>query len=420
MSSFPFSLSAAQESTAHHRHQASLETILDFNVDPLTATEQADADLTFNQLISHAEPLQGTTPYMRATLVRLTYEHCRSKDAFLRQFFMFINGDGYNDHDHDNEDAQNHKPHPSFERGLAKFHGFASQTAPTPLKREAENAIDSFAEHIFQHFFLPMKAAGAKTQQPSKASSTGPALENVIGSSARLSTLRRDCLIRDHHRCVVTRAFDLSEAISRDEKNRLEDDDGRPLDPDSEVFNELEVAHIIPHSIMSAKSTDGELQLSESKKTALSILNMFDPGVVHLIEGPNIDQPFNAISLTSSAHKHFGLFRISFEALSNDPSHPQPRHTYRIHASQKLISSTFKLPVTRTLLMSPNHTIDPPSPKLLALHRAITIILELSAAAGYVDRIIRHMEEVAVRSDGSAELGRIVTLRMGGWLDGVA
>ncbi|KAK2798287.1 hypothetical protein FQN50_008892 [Emmonsiellopsis sp. PD_5] len=416
MSSFSFPLSAASgESVAHNRHQASLERVLDFATTPLTAAEQREAETTFSQLISHAESLQGTSPYKKATLVRLTYEHSRSKDTFLQQFFLFVDGDNIDD-----DDIQDLEPQPSFEQGLMRFHGFTSQSAPASLKREAEAAIDSFAEHLFQHFFLPMKAAGAKTQQPSRASSTGPALENVIGSSARLSTLRRDCLIRDHHRCVVTRVFDGSEAISRAEKDpmNVKDDEGHPLDSSLDVFDELEVAHIIPHSIMSAKSDDGELQLSKSKMTALSILNMFEPGVVRLIEGPNIDRPFNAISLAPHVHKNFGLFRITFEALHGDPS--QLNHTYKIQAPRPFISNMFKLPVTRTLFLSPNHTIDPPSPQLLALHHAIGTILELSAAGEYVDRIIRHMDEVTVRSDGSAELGRIVTLRMGGWLAGVA
>lgn len=139
---------------------------------------------------------------------------------------------------------------------------------------------------------------------------------------------------------------------------------------------------------------------------------MFDPGIVHLIEGSSIDRPTNAISLRSDARKRFGRFRISFEALDEE------RHTYRIHGRGETTSRTFSLPVTRTLLLSPNRTIDPPSAKLLALHRVIAVILELSAAGEYIDRIIRHMEEIWVRSDGSVELGRILALKLDGWHDG--
>lgn len=143
---------------------------------------------------------------------------------------------------------------------------------------------------------------------------------------------------------------------------------------------------------------------------------MFDPDVIHLIEGSNIDRPSNAISLAADLHTCFGLFKLTFEAVDSITS---TDHTYTINSSNALVRSSYNLPVTRALLLSPHHTIDPPSVKLLALHRAIARILELSAAGTYIDRIIRDMEEVWVRSDGSAELGRIVGLKLGGWLDGV-
>ncbi|EGE05178.1 hypothetical protein TEQG_04196 [Trichophyton equinum CBS 127.97] len=303
---------------------------------------------------------------------------------------------------------------PSFERGLARCAGFSSQSSAAQ-KQEAESVMNSFAEHLFSSFFLPMKAAGSKTPQASAASLSAPAIDNIVGTPARLSVLRRDCLIRDHHRCVVTRQFDLTEAIERgDGDSEPKDDDGRPL---AGTLARLEVAHIIPHSIMSSKTVDGEPELSASKKTALSILNMFDPGVIHLIEGSNIDRPSNAISLAADLHTCFGLFKLTFEAVDSVTS---TDHTYTINSSNALVRSSYNLPVTQTLLLSPHHTIDPPSVKLLALHRAIARVLELSAAGAYIDRIIRDMEEVWVRSDGSAELGRIVGLKLGGWLDGVA
>lgn len=108
-----------------------------------------------------------------------------------------------------------------------------------------------------------MKSAGAKTAQPSVASLSAPALENAVDTPARLSTLRRDCLIRDHNRCVVTRTFNIDEAIEREEKppGNYMDDDGQSLTSELQPFSDLEVSHIIPHSIMSAKTVDGEPQL---------------------------------------------------------------------------------------------------------------------------------------------------------------
>lgn len=144
---------------------------------------------------------------------------------------------------------------------------------------------------------------------------------------------------------------------------------------------------------------------------------MFDPGVIHLIEGSNIDCPSNALTMTAEAHRSISDFKIYFEAMDTSI---YPNHTYKIHSSDDGASLFFNLPATRTLFLSPNHTIDPPSSKLLAIHRAISVILHLSGAGKHIDQIIHHMEEVWVRSDGSVELGHIVSLKLGGWLDGVA
>ncbi|KKZ62100.1 hypothetical protein EMCG_03394 [[Emmonsia] crescens] len=395
---------ASRELAAHHRHQTSLEQVLDFSEALLTTAELAQADDIFNKLINHCEPLQSNKPYKKVTLVRLTYEHSRSKDTFLRQFFTYFE---------DTQDQNSQGP-PTFEHGLSKFLSFNSQAA-LARKREAEEAIDSFAEYLFDNFFLPMRAAGMKTPQPTPASLSAPSIENVVGTPARLSTLRRDCLTRDHNRCVITRAFNLNVAFEREEQDpsSSKDDDNQPLIFDHGQLARLEVAHIIPHSIISATIIDGQLQLSESKKTALLILNMFDPGVIHLIEGLNINHSSNALTLTTEAHACFGHFKIFFEVM-DDSIHP--KHTYKIHSLNRGASLYFKLPMTRTLLLSSNHIVDPPSLKLLALHRAIAIILHLSAAGEYIAQIIHDSEQAWVRSDGSAELGRIVSLSLQGWL----
>ncbi|KAK2736206.1 hypothetical protein FQN55_001738 [Onygenales sp. PD_40] len=406
MADHSFWLPTSQESSVDHRHQAVLDGGLDFSPPSLSAAEQAQAQAVITSLFNHCEPLQSSTPYKKATLVRLTYEQCRSADLFLQQFFIYFDGFCCSSGDTAIQ--------PSFNQGLARCAGFSPQS-PATQKQEVESVMDSFAEYLFNNFFLPMKAAGSKTPQASAESLSAPTIDNVVGTPARLSVLRRDCLTRDRHRCVVTRQFDVTEAIKRGDRDaEPKDDDDRPL---AGPLARLEVAHIIPHSIMSSKTTDGRPELSASKRTALSILNMFDPGVIHLIEGSNIDRPSNAISLASDLHTCFGLFKLTFEPVGSTTS---TDHTYTINSSNALVRSSYNLPVTRELLLSPNRTINPPSVKLLALHRSIAHILELSAAGTYIDRIIRDMEEVWVRSDGSAELGRIVWLKLGGWLDGMA
>lgn len=54
------------------------------------------------------------------------------------------------------------------------------------------------------------------------------------------------------------------------------------------------------------------IKKSESKKAAIAILNMCDVGVIHVIEGTDIDRPRNALTLTLEMHKPFGNFDIFF------------------------------------------------------------------------------------------------------------
>ena len=139
---------------------------------------------------------------------------------------------------------------------------------------------------------------------------------------------------------------------------------------------------------------------------------MFDSGVVYLIEGNDIDRPRNAVTLTHDLHNLFGNFDIFFEPL------PDQEHTYRIQSFLHPMVIR-DLPVVRTLYLTENRTIEPPSLRLLALHCAIAHILHLSAAADYITKILKDMEWKDTRADGSTELGRIIALRLGGWSEAV-
>ena len=77
-------------------------------------------------------------------------------------------------------------------------------------------------------------------------------------------------------------------------------------------------------------------------------------------------------------------------------------------------------PLFRTLYLTTTRTIDPPSPRLLAVHRAIARILHLSAAGGYINRILEDLDKKDTKTDASTELGHLVELRLGGWWNGVA
>lgn len=111
-----------------------------------------------------------------------------------------------------------------------------------------------------------MKASTRRTPQPSPAFHSAVervqagGVQGFTGTPDRVSALRGACLIRDRHRCVISRSFDLAEATNRIRiagGNGARDDDGNPFREDDSLVA-LEVAHILPHSLM---KTDAESEL---------------------------------------------------------------------------------------------------------------------------------------------------------------
>jgi hypothetical protein len=129
---------------------------------------------------------------------------------------------------------------------------------------------------------------------------------------------------------------------------------------------------------------------------------MFNPGAVQLINGTDIDRPMNALTLTHDLHTLFGNFELAFEPVQDQ------LHTYKIdYVTTNRMLRGHNLPVTRTLYTNPYRNIEPPSPQLLEIHRAIGHILHLSAAGEYVNEFIRDMEDLEegeVCSNGSTRI----------------
>lgn len=274
-----------------------------------------------------------------------------------------------------------------------------------------------------------MRASSVKTPQVTPTSLSLSQTPTQLGTKQRVSILRKACLVRDHHRCVISRKFDIVEARKRFQENGgdAKDDDGNLLSNEPPGwFQHLEVAHILPHSLTTIGQGESELvrwcrqrlpasgtnsSQSESKMNVFRILDMFDPGLSHRLDGPNIDRSVNALTLTLDYHRLFGEFQIYFEPTGA----PLEYRIDSLENSPFLRDPLF--PVTRKLTLSPNQTIDPPDPRLLSVHSAIAHIMKLSGAGDYIERVIRDMQEVDVQADGSTNLGYMMGLRFNGWLN---
>jgi hypothetical protein len=77
-----------------------------------------------------------------------------------------------------------------------------------------------------------------------------------------VAALRGECLKRDRYRCVISGTFDDAEArkrVEREGDDEAKDDDGHKLKNEAGAFTALEVAHILPHSLMNVSGGGAEL-----------------------------------------------------------------------------------------------------------------------------------------------------------------
>lgn len=98
-----------------------------------------------------------------------------------------------------------------------------------------------------------------------------PTAEEPTPVYSRRKTLREVCLLREKNRCPGSELFNETEAFNRWERfgGRLVDDDGNEMDLRGN-FTHLEVAHIIPISLMMSPK-DKELVSAASAFFKLSV-----------------------------------------------------------------------------------------------------------------------------------------------------
>ncbi|KAJ5533925.1 hypothetical protein N7527_000179 [Penicillium freii] len=368
---------------ATRRRRSSLEGVLDFPIPLSLTTQQHESarNLVIRFVRHYGSEKTVRKGYRPAALIQATLDYVKSPDTFMTFFLLYIYEVLRSDEGHTVDSDITHAL--ELEQINKLYEG-----------------LESFAEYLIKNFLLPLRATSVKTPQPTPTSLL------LLYSSTPTG---QKYLIRDRHRCIVSRKFDRVAAVKRFEENPefCTDNNGNLLkDKSSDQFQYLEVAYILPYCLTTVASGKTDLIClvigSDLKKNALRILDIFDPRIIHLIDRPKIDSPINAFTLTLDYHRLFGEFKIYFE-------HTGIRHYPFLRDPL--------FPVTRSLTLSPHRTVDPPSPRLLDIHRAIALIIKLSGAGEYIERVLRDMEELDVREDGSTHLGYLAGLLLGGWLD---
>ena len=197
---------------------------------------------------------------------------------------------------------------------------------------------------------------------------------------------RRQCLLRDSHRCVVTGCFDRDEARRRIQANAetaepILDDSGQPLEPGT-VFAALEIAYILPPALVHRQPQTTTPNRERMRELALQVLGLLDSDIAGILAGDTYG-PANALIMTHDCHVEFSQFRLQFEPI--DPL-VGPPGIYCIGCLDTEKVRLFTEPLYRALPTAPN--IRSPDVRLLAVHSAICDILSQSHAGTYINQIL--------------------------------
>lgn len=129
---------------ATHRHQSSLEGVLDFSI-PLSLKPQqheSARNLVIGLVRQYGLEKTVRKGYKPATLIQATLEHVASPDTFLTFFLSYIY-----------EDYCSEKGPSDITHTLLYFDGFSSWE-PEQINNVHE-ALENFAEYIVENFLLP-------------------------------------------------------------------------------------------------------------------------------------------------------------------------------------------------------------------------------------------------------------------------
>jgi hypothetical protein len=125
-----------------HRHQSSLEDVLNFSeLFLLTPQQHQTARSLLNAFTEHYGPKQRSQKgYLPATLIRSIFNYVTSKDTFLAFFFTYL----YECLTKVNSDIA---------LALSYFNDFASWDAV--MQGKVMGAVEEFADFMVTQFFLP-------------------------------------------------------------------------------------------------------------------------------------------------------------------------------------------------------------------------------------------------------------------------
>ncbi|KAJ7899753.1 hypothetical protein B0H13DRAFT_2518435 [Mycena leptocephala] len=227
--------------------------------------------------------------------------------------------------------------------------------------------------------------------------------ENKTPTTA--GSARKNALLRDGYRCMLTGQYDFDSAKLYPELNGRAAADGV-----SKAVTQC--AHIF-----SETAQEGE-QKTDYASSAMAILRVFglDAKAESLV-GDNVHKHFNILTMRSDLHYVFDHLEFWLEEVIGEASKLPSENTYNVVSPQNNVFQMGLPPPVRVKFRvdpdvvaacAANNTELPalPSPSLLAIRAACSRVAHMSGAAEQIDQILRDLEDTPVMAEdgGSAHL----------------
>ena len=130
----------------HHRHQSSLEGVIDFSSPQSLEPDQRNrATNIFNQIMARYKPCQTEGKgYKQITLLRVAHEAVISRDNFLSCYFLFVEKDLCQGKDISEL---------SLSQALSRYVNLGSWSREQ--KKKLQKSVTAFFDYLINNFFLP-------------------------------------------------------------------------------------------------------------------------------------------------------------------------------------------------------------------------------------------------------------------------
>ncbi|KAF8199018.1 hypothetical protein BJ912DRAFT_845340 [Pholiota molesta] len=256
-----------------------------------------------------------------------------------------------------------------------------------------DDDMQALAQRYVDHFLRIFRRNNGRTPTPTSPPSA-PSFDtqhqtlSVLLHAPLSSHQKMVCtaLIRDGYRCMISRRIDT--AVNA----------GLIVPQPGEDETITRTSHIYDRSTHEGLD---DANTSAYAASAQAVLCRFGQlGSIEELHGAGGHRLQNVLTLSSDIHGFFDRLDIWLEKTDADPNH----HRYKLAATRPSVPPS-ALHGHHIQWTTPDPAAYPlPDPRYLALHAACARVAHLSGAGGYMERVLREIEEMGVlASDGGSD-----------------